>query len=320
MYLNFHEGVNRALKCAVSSIDFVIEQLSLLEQGTKGDFVTDMVSNSSMPWKGSYNWKNPEKELELSKVFLSANSIVRVVSAFEDFVNLSIADLDRVSDFFEWSNPEISNLNINNDEIYKPLRVLLEKVSLEKEDAAIYFESINYFQELRHCIAHRNGLPSDSFIRKWHSGNRILEVEKRYPIKDQNRPSPQFPRLIDNKIDFSPRHTILVSDTCLNIAKFLNSHLVEKVGASGMVYLGAYHSLLRNNPFPVKAFKLPEFVVSDFMNRYSRASVKSDWVRISLREMGLWSKCYNQHQTLFGERLNKWKSVRLIKKKERLND
>lgn len=285
----FNEEFNRNLKVTVGSLEFVKKASKKKKIGAKS---LTVLPTGGEPWGKRTTWRETSVStvVEEAKRFLSQMGIVRVISAFEDFLITIEAEYDRFATVVAKQPRNGKEKSVDADSAPR-LEAVAELLDIDLEDEFPLLPILNFFQIARNCIVHRSGRASEALSEEVES-DAFRKITKQWR-SDRKKRLPKFPTIdIGNSIPFHPRHAILASEVYYRVAKILNAALSEILGEDGFIYMAAYHTLLADRPILVDARRSPEALVNyALFNRYLVKEYNPDQTPAKLKHIGKWDEC-----------------------------
>ena len=276
---SFHEEFNRSTKVAFGALQALMRSdkpLTILETGDE-------------PWGPYTEWRDPIREARAGIKFLSAMGIVRVMSAFEDFLVTVDAEYSRTA-FLRAAAASQPNVE-DTDEDEPLLKNVCGRLGWSTDPVAFAMPLYDLFSVTRNCIVHRSGRASKALVQVAESPP-LASSHAAWPRRKGTR-IPKLPAItVGKEIRLFPRHAILASSVCYEIARYLNGKLVDTIGGTGLVYMAAYHSLLSDDKIEIFAKKSPEVIIRHVLaDRYRLKEVGIAETVDSLKTMGKWQLC-----------------------------
>lgn len=280
----FNEEFNRNMRIAVGALGVVTRMKS---KGGKKQVLK--LPTLGEPWGNHTLWKNVAREIPGTKRFLSQVGIVRVFSAFEDFLVGAKAEFDRNAHLRGLEGARIASQDLPvfyselgwDDKAIKPLTPLFD-----------------YFVVIRNCIAHQSGRANGTLVELDVSQN-LKKCSRSWRSK-RNKKLPRLPAVtLGTEIPLLPRHAVLAAEVCYRIALDVNEKLRESLGTEGLVYMAAYHSLLSDDRIPTRGRKLPESLINLVLTERYRIDLDKTEVIAILKSIGKWAEYRETFEKLF---------------------
>jgi len=284
----FHEEFNRNMRIAVGALGVVARMKP--QKATKKVLRLPTLGE---PWGDHTLWKDVVKEIPGTKRFLSQVGIVRVFSAFEEFLVGTRAEFDRHAHLrgLEGSGNASQNLTV----FYR---------ELGWDDTAIkpFTPIFDYFVVLRNCIAHQSGRANATLIELDESED-LKECLRGWKSKRDRKPAPLPAVAVGKEIPILPRHAVLAAEVCYRIALNINEKLRELLGTEGLVYMAAYHALLSEDRIPTHGRKFPESLINYVLTNRYRVDVGKREVIGVLKSIGKWNEYRRTFDRSFPNRI-----------------
>lgn len=291
-FLRFHENFGSNLKLTLGAL----QTLKLNEESApsrEGSGVT-LLPTGGEPWGPSTKWKGFKHRLPPVSRLLSQMGIVRVASAFEDFLSNVTSEHSRYSDF-SGKTTAGKRTEAENSDGGEVLRSLYASLGWDIKPVEFLLPLFDYFILARNCIAHRSGRASRRLV-EYSKSTLLMECIHAWESK-----LPQLPQIQEGEdIPFLPRHAIQFSEVCLRAAREVNSLLLSFLGVEGSVYLAAYHGLLADNHIRTGAWRSPEQIINLILTERCRIQVadKFEVIKI-LKDLGQWDDCRTKYDKLY---------------------
>lgn len=290
----FREEFDRNMRVAFGGLQL------LRDQGKKvNDEPTESVvlPIGDEPW-GQFRYGQNVGSLVLqSSRFLSHMGLVRVMSAFEDFLENVKAEHTR----YEVVTKTVSRSSRATFEAHdgEHLVPLCKKLGWDVKPLDFLLPIFDYFSIARNCVVHRAGRASEAMVK--HANSQSLrDCIAGWPC-DGGKSLPALPKVeTDREIAFMPRHAVLASIVCHQAAIHLNVRLINVLGERGVVYMAAYHTLLGDDRIPRRneksAVRLIDYALG---GRYRVSEFTAEQTISLLKEMGRWKQCLSRFQSLY---------------------
>ena len=288
-FLRFREDFDRSIKVTYGALQLVQDNAGILD-ATK-------LSVGCEPWGKETIWTDIPKHIKSSTLFISQLGLVRIFSAFEDYLS-GIRDEYNRFQSLNGTSPK-TNLNLQGEELpEKPLLAFCRDIGFPIEELNHLLPIYDYIIETRNCIAHRAGRASKGLIK-------IAESPELATCLTEwaGKALPTLPPLKFGKpIEFMPRHAILASVIFILIAKHINKTLISVIGEKGLVYMASYHGLLSADRIHTGALNTPESFVNNILfTRYRVRDHKADQTPALLKAIGKWNDCRHAHKKIISE-------------------
>lgn len=288
----FHEEFNRCMRVAFGSIaslrDNADEASKLVVLPTGGE-----------PWGTETKWREVKKVLSESTQFLSQVALVRVLSAFEDFITKVEAEHDR---YLSLCDPAYNSKPQDESEKLSTIARLERACKrLDGNDADLtgIQPLLEYFVIIRNCVVHRSGRASTELLD--HANSQRFGMSYDAWRTPRGKKLPALPPLVlHREIEMLPRHSVLASDLFHRAGAIVNSWLISVLGEKGFVYMAAFHSLLGDDRLPTNAFRSPAHVVNNALfGRYLVLEASAGDATRMLKEMKKWDLCRRKFRQIY---------------------
>jgi hypothetical protein len=229
--------------------------------------------------------------------------IARVMSAFEDLMVRVDAEHDRASFLMPPSEQHKTAASNTDDQTETKLKHFCGRLGWDTKPVLAFLPLLEYFSVARNCIVHRSGRASPVLVMLAQS-SELMRSHTDFPTRTGTK-LPKLPSVsIDRETQWLPRHAVLASAVCYELAKYLNTRLAQAIGHRGMVYMAAYHSLLAEERIPTGARRSTEVVVRHVLvDRYRAKDVSLAEVIATLRDIDKWRVCLKGFQRLVSSAL-----------------
>ncbi len=251
------------------------------------------------PWGPDTKWRNLDTVVRNSKLFIAQIGLMRIFSAFEDFLIGIKAEYDRFEhEVFQKSSATSSTGGRDDIGLRQLCRFI--KIPISSLDAILPI--LDYFLVLRNCLAHRSGRANFALVT--HSSSIELRVAmENWPVRP-GRTLPELPQIVQGKqIPLLARHAIFAGLVCRELAKLINDHLVAHIGAKGIVFMAAHHCSLKEEPLVNAPRKDAEAVVNEILCSRYRVRMKGGHEAMPLlRDLGRWKDCQLRFRQLYASK------------------
>jgi hypothetical protein len=249
------------------------------------------------PWGPDTKWRNLDTVVSNSKLFIAQIGLMRIFSAFEDFLIGIKAEYDRFEHEVFQKSSAAASAGAKDD---VGLRQLCRSINMPISSLDAILPIFDYFVVLRNCLAHRSGRASRALV----TSSRSMELRvamKNWPVRP-GRTLPELPQLVQGKqISLLARHAIFAGLICRELAKLINDHLVAHLGSKGVVLMAAHHSLLKEEPPVNSPRRDAEAVVNETLSSRYRVRMKGGHEAIPfLKDLGQWKDCRLRFRQLYG--------------------
>jgi hypothetical protein len=250
------------------------------------------------PWGADTKWCSLDTVVKTSKLFVAQIGLMRIFSAFEDFLNGIKAEFDRFEHIASQEH-SISLVPGMEDDI--GLRQLCSFIKMPISFLEAILPIFDYFLILRNCLAHRSGRANLALVKQSHSVELRIALE-RWPVR-RGRTLPSLPQIVKGKqIPLLARHAIFTGLICRELAKLINDHLVAQLGAKGIVFMAAYHSLLSEEPVVNIPRKDAEAVLNETLSSRYRVRLHAGEAIDVLKKLDRWKECRLRFEQLYVSR------------------
>jgi len=221
-------------------------------------------------------------------LLLAELGIVRAASAFEDYLQGVIAEMDRA----QIPTPTSTQSDL--------IERVLQRLSTEPS-AKPSLARVRFFDCARNCIVHQMGranneLATLSTAKELHDSLAAPSARKKAKWK------PAIPSiLLGGQVEWRPRHAILASDAYYRVAAAIDRGLVDFLGPSRLVAMAAHWAVVDPVPSLTARSSLITTIRSALNDRYS--------MRVEAEEIGPLLKSI--------DRWDHFKSVFLLKYPDR---
>jgi hypothetical protein len=296
---NFHEEFNRAVKVTFGALELLRNNAAVIGPITSlpaGDEPWGVLPIGKKPSERHTRWRDPSREIRFSTTFISTMGIVRVMSAFEDFLISIEAEYARSS--FLRDLTTATPYQSHEDE-QTTLQNMCRQLNWDLKTVAFAVPLYEYFYCARNCIVHRSGRASKALVQLAHSQS-LAKSQAAWPIRSGKR-LPSLPSISSGRdVSWLPRHAILASGVCYVVAKHLNQKLINTIGEPGIVFMAAHHSLLSEERIPMGAKKSPEAAIQFLLGgRYRIKKISAAKTIRILKGMDKWLACRRAYDRLF---------------------
>jgi hypothetical protein len=288
----FHEEFNRSMRVAFGSI----EALRLdSKQATK----PVVLPTGGEPWGNETKWREVSKVLAESTRFLSQVALVRVLSAFEDFLVKVVAEHDRYLHLCDPNHQAEAREGSEKASMSTRLKHVCNLLKADEKQLKDLLPLLEYFAITRNCVVHRSSRASTELIE--HSESKGFLKTCSSLTTPRGKRSPALPDLtVHLDIKLLPRHSILASGLFHRAGKVVNSWLISVLGDKGVVHMAAFHSLLGDELIPTNAFRSPAHVINGALfGRYLVRDISANDATNMLKEMGKWDQCRRRYRAIY---------------------
>lgn len=224
-----HTRINNYIKLSIAAVDHLFN----FSEGSKvlSEKINQLVIDAGERWTPRI-FSRPENDLLQLKNDLTKSGIFWVYSAFDVYFK-------KTEGLLSSRFPEKNTLNVNKCEVCG--KQLFEERDEEREHKVVELYQkldwditainkllpiLQYFQAMRHSIAHNMGIPNGKLPEIADSNDFNLAIEN-WETKFDGRNISPTPVVADGKIELKPHHAILYSEVCLRIAKDMDKHILQ---------------------------------------------------------------------------------------------
>jgi hypothetical protein len=288
-WLRFHEAFNRTIKTVFAALNHTKQFLTKNDDASKT--LAILISDTGEPWGKKHNYNVPH-ELAAANQAICEAGIVRVWSAFDNFLTMVEADLSSWHAHCGNVTPRLTNKTNSKQTKGNVLKTIYPPGDKASGDLMLIQE---YFQILRNCICHRNGEASPA-LNKCTLELEKTTVWKNVKVSSRKRDNPRPPEIIGNRILLLPRHAIFFSAVCHCLAKKVNDSLVDKLGTDGFVFRAA--------PLSIELFceakvpKTAEGILNAYLHQRSFYGFKGPQVVKLLKQLAIWDSYRNGYEAI----------------------
>jgi len=292
----FHEEFDRNIKVTFGALH-LFSQSTFVEVGKASDLA--ILPTGDEPWGEHTKWKDPKRVSGHAATFLSQMGLVRVMSAFEDFLVSVRAEHDRYLSLIGATTKQSPKTREEGDDDGGSLGQLFTQLGWSIDPIEFLVPLFDYLSLARNCIVHRSGRASEAFVKHAESPGLATCLSEWPSARGKKLPLlPTVER--DQEIPFLPRHSVLATDVCHRAAHHLNAKLASFLGKPGIVYMAAYHTLLADERIPTKAKNSAESLVNyALVGRYRIEDLNSTETVPILKKLNRWSQCLRRFEELY---------------------
>jgi hypothetical protein len=250
------------------------------------------------PWGTETKWRSLDTVIRNSKLFIAQIGLMRIFSAFDDFLNGIRAEYDRFEHIVAQKD-SITSVG-GDDDI--GLRQLCSFIKMPISSLEAILPIFDYFVVLRNCLAHRSGRATYALASRSSSMELRVALE-RWPVR-RGRALPELPQIVQGKqVPLLARHAIFAGVVCRELAKLISDHLVAHIGAKGIVFMAAHHFLLAEDPVVNAPRRDAEAVVNQILSgRYRVRKIEGHQTIRILRDLNRWKECQLRFRQLYAVR------------------
>jgi hypothetical protein len=280
----FNEEFNRNMRIAVGALG-VVTRMKRKRTAKK----VLKLSTLGEPWGAHTVWKDVVREIPGTKRFLSQIGIVRVFSAFEDFLIGAKSEFDR--------NAHLRGLE-GSQNASQDLPVFYGELGWDDRAMKPLIPLFDYFVVVRNCVAHQSGRTNATLV-ELAAGQDLKKCLRGWKSKRNKKPPPLPKVALGKEIPLLPRHAVLAAEVCYRIALDINEKLRDSLGSEGLVYMAAYHALLSEDRIQSHGRKFPESLINFVLtNRYRIDLDKREVIGV-LKSIGKWNEYRRTFERLF---------------------
>ncbi len=286
-YTEFHERLNVTVKLMTVAGN-VLETFLGGEDKTLGD----LIKAADPSWKFPPIWNLDAHRREHLRFAISDVGIVAAFSSFDDTLNCYSAEVDRWNarrDQREARALDMSGAEDDADQEVDMVVRIYNRLGWSTSRLRNTLPLLRYFRLCRNCIAHRASRASAS-LSKYSADEGFRKVlRKRGKPKAPAEDLPLFES--EQAVYLIPRQVIFCSHILREIVFDANDHLIDFLGADGIVAMAAHHALLADTPMPTEA-KTPEKVIRSLLQQRYKVQVTTHAELIrDLKRIGIWDEC-----------------------------
>jgi len=253
------------------------------------------------PWGPDTKWRNLDTVVSNSKLFIAQIGLMRIFSAFEDFLIGIKAEYDRFEQGVLKKGSPTASAGARDG---VGLRQICRSIKMPIFSLDPILPIFDYFVVLRNCLAHRSGRASLALVTSSQSLPLRLAM-KNWPVRP-GRTLPELPEIVHGKqIPLLARHAIFAGLVCRELAKLVNDYLLAHLGAKGIVFMAAHHSLLKEEPLVNSPRKDAEAVVNEMLSGRYRVRMKGGHEAMPiLKDLARWADCRLRFRQLYAAELS----------------
>jgi hypothetical protein len=292
----FHEEFNRNIKVAFGALQLLGHSASA--EVTEGSKLV-ILPTGGEPWGDGTKWRSLAPVSSQASKFLSQMGLVRVMSAFEDFLTNVKAEHDRYANLPLGTAVDSPKLPEDEDDSKEVLVRLFAQLGWDMKPIAFLVPLFDYFSIARNCVVHRSARASEALVEQAQS-SALAACLAAWPSA-RGKKLPTLPNVEQSReIPFLPRHSILASEVCYRAAEYVNTRLASFLGESGIVYMAAHHTLLADERIPTAAKNSADRIVNYALaGRYRVVDLDPlESVKL-LKQLDCWRKCLRRYEKLY---------------------
>ncbi|WP_157386400.1 hypothetical protein U8P80_35020 (plasmid) [Rhizobium beringeri] len=264
--IDHHNSFNRRVKLLFGSLNKV------MDDGLKDNVPTSLPYGQE-PWGEPKIWSSAADGHAAAEL-LGELGVVRAASAFEDFLQGVISEIDR------------SQLSTTPSTPSDLIERVLSRLSME-QSARPSLPAVRFFDCARNCIVHQMGRANSELVtlsgtKELHDGLAASSARKRAKWK------PVLPQIsLGEPIVWKPRHAILASESYYRVAIAINVGLVDFLGRAHFVAMAAHWALAVPVPCVAVRRSLISTIRTALNNRY-RVNIDAQEIAPLLKSIDRW--------------------------------
>lgn len=289
----FHTRFNATLKVTTCGLEHLRREV---DHSGGSQVLNAILRETNEQWNPGMMLSRPVEVIDYALRDQSLLGIAHVFSAFDDYITRSAADLDSWESLLSKRaattapSPAARGASDEDGRSVDPLKSFAKRIAFEG-DLTDRAPIEHYMRLVRNCAVHREGRASTALVACAES-DELIRCHTGWSAHP-NRPLPQLPALALGKhIEVRPRHAILATNVCFDIARALDTHLVQAFGADGITFLAARDALLRGRFEEWDgAYRSPEAVVAWTLKRVHHANdFRTEEIAPMLKRLGVWDE------------------------------
>ena len=275
-----HNVFNRWLKLLFGSLN------SVMQDGL-GRNQTVVLPYGEEPWGEPKTWSSADDGHAAAQL-LAELGIVRAASAFEDYLQGVIDEIDRA----KVPTPTAKQKN--------PIDRVLRRLSFQSS-AGPSLAMVRFFDCARNCIVHQMGRANSELVEL----SPATDLQKALDVAGARKKAkwkPAIPPIsLGAAVSWKPRHAILASEAYYRVAVAIDGKLVNLLGQARFVSMAAYWAV--SSPVPVVAARrsLVATIRSELSERY-RVSIEANEIGPLLKSVGKWDRITAQFRQRYPDR------------------
>lgn len=295
----FHESLNRTVRTGTAALAGLKTTVS---GGDASQLLAEQVMAAGFPWGGPHLWPDASEIIDDTLRVFSEMAVVRVFSAFDDFLtNLEGEHSRHLHHQGQMEPPDTENSQEEDERVLK----MMDRCGWDPSEIDPCLPLLRFFRLVRNCVAHRVGRATQALVGEAASDDLKTCLEGwRRPEDDKKLPD--LPGVtVNERIVLTPPHAILASDVCYRTAKCMNRRMCEWLDVDGVVAMAAHNTLLADDGLIVTdAYASAQAVIDRVLSDHHRVMDLDGVETIAvLRRIGLWERCKLRHERLYGNRL-----------------
>lgn len=266
--IDHHNAFNRRIKLLFGSLNKV------MEDGLEKNNSTTLPYGEE-PWGEPKTWSSSLDGYAAAEL-LAELGIVRVASAFEDYLLGVIAEIDRA----QISTPKATQAD--------PVDRVLQRLSVEAADVPS-LAIVRFFDCARNCIVHQMGRANSELVTL-NDTKQLRDALAISSTREKAKWKPTLPSIsLGASVVWKPRHAILASDAYYRLAVAIDAKLVERLGPARLVSMAAHWALFAPVPVVTVRRSLIATLRTALNDRYF-VDVEADEIGHLLRSVGKWEQ------------------------------
>jgi hypothetical protein len=265
--VDHHNAFNRRVKLLFGSLNKVMSD-------GLGKNVAVTLSYGEEPWGEPKQWSS-SSDGHAAAQLLAELGIIRAASAFEDFLQGVIAELDRAA---------IPAASANMDLVER----IIVRLSFEAAERPS-LELVRFFDCARNCIVHQMGRANVELVNL-STANGFVQALTIATPRAKAKWKPSVPAIsLGKPVLWKPRHAILASDAYYKVAVAIDQRLVTVLGDGGFIAMATHWAVAATIPaVPVKRSLVATLAFA--LNGRYRLKVKVTEIAPLLKSAGKWEQ------------------------------
>jgi hypothetical protein len=295
-FLAFHDDFNIQFKAAVTALAY------FSDEGRNVEFLNQMEKR----WRDGHNWTKANTILRQAGEDACRMGIVRIHSAFEDYVVGAEAEHTRWRDFSSnggsdrrgsKSRQRQTEAKIDDDAKYA--QRMCARTGLSATELETCEPVLRYFRAVRNCVAHRTARVS-SELEEASTSPLLAKLIKTWPKRKGAKPPPIAVYRVGKSIAVHPKAAILYLDAVRRCCNAIDRSLVGFLGPAGLAYCAAHHLFFDENRETLEvAYRKPNRGMNHVLtSRYNVIAPRNRPME-ELQRLGVWEKCRRRHARLY---------------------
>ena len=261
-FVKFHDALNRRVKTTTAALKATDRAIG--SGTTSPKLLSVLIEYAGEPWGTKNHMANPSEEMKASATFFSEMAVVRVDSAFEDFLTSILDEWKRLlAKGWTTTAPPAQGARKTVAGGHDKNLARCRGFGFDLAVISAVTPLHEYLSLLRNSIVHRNARPSPALIA--HAGSAaFIQAWGSFRVARKKAP-PEPPAMDADRIFLLPRHVIFLSAVCRVIATHVNAAFRTAAGVDGLVFLASRHSL---SSVPISTSESKPRSPEALMNRY----------------------------------------------------